>query len=230
MTRVVGLTGGIACGKSTVSTQLIAEGIPVVDCDVLARKVVEPGRPALRKLVEIFGEDILLSDGGLDRKKLGEIVFKDEEKRNQLNAVVGPAIFSEITKGIVWNWCLGTPVVVIDAPTLFESGHLVNLCAEIIVVAASEETQILRVINRDKLSREQALDRIKAQIPVQEKVKRASVVLFNDGARKEFNSATQKVVEDLKAKYTYSFSILWSAPGVVAIVAVIFAAIKIQRA
>jgi dephospho-CoA kinase len=121
---VVGLTGGIATGKSTVSQSLAARGIPVIDADVLAREAVAPGSTGLKKIVRTFGEDVLLTDGsgGLDRKKLGSIIFVDEAKRKQLNAIVHP----EVRKAMIWAvlkcWLGGKRWCVLDVPLLIESG------------------------------------------------------------------------------------------------------------
>ena len=118
---VIGLTGGIATGKSTVSKQLAARGIPVIDADVLAREVVSPGTSALKKIISTFGPDILKEDGTLDRAKLGEIVFRDEERRRKLNAIVHPAVRWGMALGILKCWLRGERVCVLDVPLLIES-------------------------------------------------------------------------------------------------------------
>ena len=118
---VIGLTGGIATGKSTVSKQLVARGIPVIDADILAREVVNPGTRALKKIVSTFGPDILREDGSLDRAKLGEIVFRDEEQRRKLNAIVHPAVRWGMAIGILKCWLRGERVCVLDVPLLIES-------------------------------------------------------------------------------------------------------------
>jgi dephospho-CoA kinase len=120
-TAVIGLTGGIATGKSTVSTQLVARGIPVIDADVLARDVVRPGTRALKKIISTFGPEILQEDGSLDRGKLGEIVFRDEEQRRKLNAIVHPAIRWGMVLGVLKCWLRGERVCVLDVPLLIES-------------------------------------------------------------------------------------------------------------
>ena len=118
---VIGLTGGIATGKSTVSKQLAARGIPVIDADVLARDVVRPGTRTLNKIVSTFGRDILKEDGTLDRPKLGSIVFQDEEQRRKLNAIIHPAVRWAMALGILKFWLCGERVCVLDVPLLIET-------------------------------------------------------------------------------------------------------------
>lgn len=119
---VVGLTGGIATGKSTVSAQLKSFGLPIIDADVIARQVVEPGTPALKKIVEHFGEDILLSDGYLNRPKLGSIIFNDEAQRKKLNNIVHPAVWRAMFWAVVSYWIRGERLCIMDTPLLIEGG------------------------------------------------------------------------------------------------------------
>ena len=119
---VVGLTGGIATGKSTVSAQLKSFGIPIVDADLIARQVVEPGTPALKAIVAHFGEDILLPDGYLNRPKLGSIVFNDEAQRKKLNGIVHPAVWRAMFYAVVGYWVRGHNVCILDTPLLIEGG------------------------------------------------------------------------------------------------------------
>jgi dephospho-CoA kinase len=118
---VIGLTGGIATGKSTVSKQLVARGIPVIDADILARDVVRPGTRTLNKVVSTFGSDILKEDGTLDRPKLGSIVFQDEEQRRKLNAIIHPAVRWAMALSILKFWLRGERVCVLDVPLLIET-------------------------------------------------------------------------------------------------------------
>lgn len=116
------MTGGIATGKSTVSAQLKSFGLPIIDADIIARQVVEPGTPALRKIVEYFGEDILLPDGCLNRPKLGSIIFNDEAKRKKLNSIVHPAVWRAMFWAVVSNWIRGHKLCILDTPLLIEGG------------------------------------------------------------------------------------------------------------
>jgi dephospho-CoA kinase len=121
-TAVVGLTGGIASGKSTVSSLLQARNIPVIDADVLAREAVLPGTPGLKKIVKYFGPSVLLQDGSLDRKKLGSVVFNDDVKRRKLNSIVHPAVRWAMFWSILRCWVKGHKFCIVDVPLLIESG------------------------------------------------------------------------------------------------------------
>ncbi|KIJ34681.1 hypothetical protein M422DRAFT_181728, partial [Sphaerobolus stellatus SS14] len=130
---VVGLTGGIATGKSTVSTLLKSYGIPVIDADVLAREVVAPGTRGLSQIVKEFGQDILKDDGTLNRPKLGDVVFRDESKRKKLNAIVHPAVRRAMLWSVFKCWMRGERLCVLDVPLLIEAG-LWKWCGWIVVV------------------------------------------------------------------------------------------------
>lgn len=180
---LVGLTGGIACGKSTVAQMLSARGVPLIDADVLAREIVEPGQPAFNDIVAAFG-DVLTPDGQLDRKRLGSVVFADVEKRKALEAMTHPRIFQRFTEKTQVLEQKGEPVIVYDAALLFERklSELMNL---VIVVTLPPEVQLLRLKTRDALSDEEALRRITAQMPIEEKVKQADFVIDNSGSREQ---------------------------------------------
>ncbi len=151
MKKIIGLTGGIASGKSTVSNWLISQGYPVVDADIAARKVVEPGMPALREITEAFGPSILFEDGTLDRKKLGSIIFSDEEKRQTLNAIVHPAVREWMKLETERAFEEGASIVIMDIPLLFES-KLTHMVGETVLVYVSLETQLKRLMERDGYS------------------------------------------------------------------------------
>ncbi|QDP40832.1 dephospho-CoA kinase [Radiobacillus deserti] len=176
----IGLTGGIASGKSTVSNMLREKGIPIVDADRIARQVVEPGEEAYQNVVEAFGTDILQQDKTLDRKKLGNIVFQDEEKRNILNSIVHPAVRKQMLVEKDQYLNQGYKAVVLDIPLLFES-HLTELVDHTIVVYVDETTQLERLKERNKLTDEEAMQRIQAQLPLQKKVDMADAVIDNNG-------------------------------------------------
>ena len=161
MSFVLGLTGQTGAGKSTVSETLRQEGIAVIDADLVARQVVLPGMPALVRLRETFGEEII-REGALDRKKLGGIVFADPERLRTLNEIMLPVICEEIKRQMAQLFSQGRDVVVLDAPTLFESGAD-QMCQEICAVIAPEEDRCRRIMARDGLSYEQAMDRIHSQ-------------------------------------------------------------------
>jgi len=180
--KILGLTGGIGSGKSTVGRMLAAAGIPVIDADVLAREAVAPGSPGLAGIVERFGEGVLDAAGGLDRKALGARVFADDDARRALNALVHPAVarlaaerFAALRDADVHAWC------VYEVPLLFESG-LDAMMDATLLIAAPEDVQRRRVMDRDGLDAGAARARIAAQMPQDEKRQRADVVVDNDGS------------------------------------------------
>ncbi|MYL34155.1 dephospho-CoA kinase [Pontibacillus yanchengensis] len=184
MTVVIGLTGSIASGKSTVSLMFDEFNIPVVDADKLSRKVVEPGKKAYNDIVEEFGHDILRDDQTIDRKALGTIVFNDEEKRKKLNSFVHPAVREEMLQERDYYVAEGFKAVVLDIPLLFES-DLAHFVDKVVVVYVDEETQLKRLMERDDSSREESLSRINSQMPVSEKANKADEVVDNSGSKYE---------------------------------------------
>ncbi|WP_449537213.1 dephospho-CoA kinase [Ferdinandcohnia sp. Marseille-Q9671] len=180
MALTIGLTGGIASGKSTVSQMLKEAGIVVIDADLIARKVVEIGEEAYEQIIGVFGEDILLMNKEIDRQKLGSIVFFDEEKRNLLNSIVHPAIRKQMLKEKEEHIANGEETIVLDIPLLFES-KLTTLVDRTLLVYVDYETQLLRLMNRNSLSKEDAEARIHSQMPLKEKVKLADAVIDNNG-------------------------------------------------
>ena len=182
--RVIGLTGGIASGKTTVSNLFKISGVPVIDADRVARQVVEKGTVGLTALVNRFGEEILNADGTLNRTELGKRMFSEEAIRSEVNDILQPLIRQEITSRIQAYKDQGKALIVLDVPLLFEM-HYDNLCDDIIVVAVSVETQIARMEKRNGYTREEALERIQSQMPLEEKVKRATIVWSNEGTLQE---------------------------------------------
>ncbi|WP_274365720.1 dephospho-CoA kinase [Paenibacillus thermotolerans] len=180
----VGLTGGIACGKSTVSRMFSERGAHIVDADVIAREVVLPGRPALAEIARRFGDRVLQEDGSLNRKRLGEIVFGDDAARADLEAILHPVIRHEMRRQIdSWNDSDPNSLVIVDIPLLYESG-LDELFAfeDIIVVYVPRSVQLERLMLRDGLSRDDAEKRLLSQMPIEDKKRLADVVIDNSGA------------------------------------------------
>ena len=180
--RVVGLTGGIASGKSTVSNLFKISGVPVIDADVVARQVVEKGTAGLTALVNRFGESILNADGTLNRTELGRKMFSDEGVRKEVNDILQPLIRQEITGKMKDYQEQGKSLIVLDLPLLFEMNYESD---DIIVVAVSVETQIARMEKRNGYTRQEALERVQSQMPLEEKVKRATIVWSNEGTLQE---------------------------------------------
>jgi dephospho-CoA kinase len=179
---LIGLTGGIACGKSTVSGMIRERGIPVIDADQIARDVVRPGEPAYGRIVERFGRGILSDDRTIDREKLGAIVFSDEGKRSLLEAVTHPRIFHAIVEEVRRLRRERKPkAVVVDAALLFESG-LADGMDWNVVVSVPEEIQIPRLMARDGVAEDEARRRVAAQMPASEKTERARYVIDNSGS------------------------------------------------
>ncbi|KZV92877.1 CoaE-domain-containing protein [Exidia glandulosa HHB12029] len=214
---VVGLTGGIATGKSTVSTQLKGLGFPVVDADVLARKVVEPGTPALRRIVSTFGAGVLQSDGTLDRKALGEIIFRDEAKRRALNAIVHPAVRRAMLWEIVQAWLRGHRVCIVDVPLLVES-NLWRLVGRVVVVYCSRDVQLQRLMKRDGSTEEQATHRLNSQMLIDDKVAYADDIVDNSGQPEETKVQVVRLARKLDLATGYTWRLNWLLPplGVIA--------------
>ncbi|CAH0418449.1 dephospho-CoA kinase [Periweissella ghanensis] len=178
--KIMGLTGGIASGKSTVSQYLAQKGIPIIDADIVAREVVAPDKPLLAHLVAHFGSEILLPTGTLNRRALGEIVFNDANELKLLNELMDPAIRTAIMQKITAYQAAGTALVCLDAPTLFEA-HYEHTVDFVVVVYVSPEVQLTRLKLRDNLSLTAAQQRIAAQISIDEKRRRADYVIDNQG-------------------------------------------------
>jgi dephospho-CoA kinase len=192
MSIVIGLTGGIASGKSTVSDLFREYNIPVVDADVVAREVVEPGEPALAAIVKGFGENILLPDGTLDRPKLGSIIFRDEKKREQLNNIVHPVVRERMTAERD-RLKKTYPAVVLDIPLLFE-GKQLQLVDKIVVVHVNSTVQLERLMQRNELTEQAALDRINSQLSLEQKASKADAVINNNGTREETREQLEQLL------------------------------------
>lgn len=169
MSFVLGITGGIASGKSTVVDIFKAEGFSVVDADIVAREVVEPNTPGLAQLVKVFGDEILLADERLNRKKLGALIFQDEKKRQLLNETLDPFIRGEIERQAK-EAEQSSELVVVDIPLLYE-GKYEAMMNEVAVVYVTPEIQLTRLIARNNLSENEALGRINSQLSLEEKKK-----------------------------------------------------------
>lgn len=190
--RVIGLTGGIATGKSSVARFFTARGIPVIDADQLARDAVLPGSPALDQIVSLFGRNMLTNDGRLDRKRLGELVFSDLEKRRQLESILHPEIRRRAEDQISQAAEAGHKRLIYMAPLLIEAGATGRVDT-VWVVTASPEIQLERLMRRDGISREQAERLIDSQMPLSEKERCGSVVIDNSGTEAQTRLALEAV-------------------------------------
>jgi len=185
---IVGLTGGIGSGKTAVSDLFQDLGITIVDADVASRVVVEKGREELNKIAEHFGEDILTSNGELDRAKLREVIFKSEEEKLWLESLLHPAIASQIQKELDSS---SSPYTILVSPLLLETDQK-NFCSTVLVVDVPVETQIERTSKRDNVSEEQIKSIIASQIDRDSRLEQADEVILNDGS---IESLERKVLE-----------------------------------
>ncbi|MBK9164747.1 MAG: dephospho-CoA kinase [Acidobacteria bacterium] len=194
----VGLTGSIAVGKSFVLGVFRELGCHVLDADLTAREVVEPGTPGLEQIVEAFGEDVLLADGGLDRKKLGSVVFADEAKRELLNSIVHPLVFAAQDKWLREAEATDPKAIaIIDAALMIESGGY-NRFDKLVVVWCEPEIQLGRLMKRDGLSNEEAEARIRAQMPQEEKKRFADHLIDTSAGFDATRKQVEKVYAELK--------------------------------
>lgn len=180
MSLVIGLTGGIASGKSTVSNMLKEMNITVIDADVEARLAVEKGEPAYQKIVAEFGNDILLTNEEIDRVKLGSIIFHNADKRKLLNSIVHPEVRKRMNNQVEAAREREEQVIVLDIPLLFES-KLTHMVEKTILVYVDRDIQLKRLMERNELSLKDAEARIKSQMPLSEKVSLADAVINNNG-------------------------------------------------
>jgi dephospho-CoA kinase len=194
----VGLTGGIGSGKSVVSGMFREMGARIIDADVLAREALEPGTPAYSETVRLFGRRILGSDGRIQRKALADIIFRDPAKRAQLEALVHPRVFSEEAR-LVREITERQPdaVVLFDAALLIESGAHRRM-DRVVVVWCRPETQLLRLMEKVGITREEALMRIAAQMPLDEKKRHATYVVDNDGSLERTREQVERIYRELK--------------------------------
>ena len=189
--KTIGLTGGIACGKSSVATLLKERGIPVIDADQVARDVVEPGSPALQEIVRAFGHDIQHEDGTLNRKALGEVVMQSTEKRQQLNAITHPKIRLAIATQLQEYRQDGHSFCIVEAALMIETGSH-TLYDALVVVTCSPQVQQERLMHREGFDSETAKKWIASQMPLSEKEAHADILIDNSGTREELRLQVEK--------------------------------------
>ena len=191
----IGLTGGIASGKSTVLTYFKDKGIPYIDADIVAREVVEPGTKGLQAIVDVFGLNVLHDDGTLNREALGSIVFHNEEKRRQLNSCLKEHIRNRIMELTASYESNHTAVLIYDIPLLIE-GEWYTMMDEVWLVYVSEPTQIERLMSRNGFSKEDALARIKSQMRLDDKRSYADVIIDNNGTPQTLEAQLDTIFSD----------------------------------
>lgn len=190
--RKIALTGGIATGKTYVSDRLRAAGVPMVDADVLAREVVALGTPALAAVRQRFGPDVIRRDGTMDRIRVGQIIFKDKRARQDLEAIIHPAVQKAIEKYFA-ALPKKTPFAVADIPLLYETGRA-NQFSDVVVVACPRAMQLSRVMERNQLTKEDAERRLAAQWPIEKKIDKATHVIRTDGTFDETNAQVDQLI------------------------------------
>jgi dephospho-CoA kinase len=195
--RLIGLTGGIASGKSTFAAALRARGVPVLDADALSRAAVAPGSPALAEIERAFGRDVLAADGSLDRRRMGALVFGDEAARRRLEAIVHPAVRRAMAEETARLSARGHDLAFYDTPLLYEVGLEATLDA-VVVVWAPPEVQRERLVARDGLAPAEAEARLAAQLPIGEKAARADFVVENAGAPADLGTKADRLLADLR--------------------------------
>lgn len=198
---IVGLTGQTGAGKSTVGEVFRNEGFAVIDCDRVAREVTYPGSKCLDELVELFGKEIRNPDNSLNRKALGRIVFSDREKLDRLNAAIFPYITAQIEREIAAFKQKGAMVILLDAPTLFESGAD-QMCEKIVSVTASAVIRLERICKRDDLSEEEGKKRMDSQLDEAYFRAHSDIIIENNGSREELISGALQAACRLK-EYAY---------------------------
>ncbi|AXH99436.1 dephospho-CoA kinase [Sporosarcina sp. PTS2304] len=195
---IIGLTGSIASGKSTVAHMLREKGYPIVDADIIARQVVEPGNPLLDEIEKIFGSSVIREDGTLHRENLGIIIFNDEQKRKQLNELMHPAIRNQMVHRKEQYIKQGYETIIMDIPLLFES-KLQDYVEKILVVSVTQEVQKRRLIARNQLTDQEAEARIASQLDLSIKEHGADAVIHNNGTIKETERQLVTILEKWQA-------------------------------
>lgn len=198
---VIGLTGGISTGKSTVTNIIIEYGFKVIDADKIAREVVEIGKPAYEDIVRVFGEEILDKNLNIDRKKLGSIIFNNKEYRIKLNAIVHPRVFQTMREKLK-DYSIDNAVVFLDIPLLIEEMETINSYGitfdEIWVVYTKEKIQIERLMDRDNISYQDAYKKIKSQMPIEQKIEYANRIIDNNNGLNELVVQVKKLLNFFK--------------------------------
>jgi dephospho-CoA kinase len=197
---IVGLTGGIATGKSTVAEMFREAGAVIVDADLIAREVVEKGTPAWEKIRIEFGDEVLLDNQEIDRDKLGDIIFNDPEKKELLNSIVHPAVFQKMGERInEVEQDSPDAVVILDVPLLIESG-MQDGFSDVVLVYITEELQVKRLMTRDGFSEKDAFSRIQSQMPIDEKKDIVDTVIDNSKGLEHTRKQVLEVYSHLSGK------------------------------
>ncbi|KAK7069315.1 hypothetical protein SK128_010248 [Halocaridina rubra] len=203
---IVGLTGGIATGKSTVSAMIKDFGIPIVDADLIAKQIVETGKNCWKKIREEFGDEVVLDSGELDREKLGSIVFSNAEKRRAINKITHPEIYAEIRRQVFRHFLNGEQFVVLDLPLLYESNKVTSYLYKTIVVSCDDELQLERLMSRNKYTEKEAIARIEAQMPLENKCSMADIVVENSGTLENTRKQVEGIIKLLRSSKRHIYN------------------------
>ncbi|MDN6408589.1 MAG: dephospho-CoA kinase [Tetragenococcus halophilus] len=195
MSFILGITGSIATGKSTVVNIFKQYGFPVVDADIIAREVVEPNTAGLKKIVETFGSSVLCSDGSLNRKQLGQMIFNDAKKRQALNALLAPFLQEAIIEQIK-RASAAASLVIADIPLLYEAGYD-KYMDQLAVVYIPEDLQVQRLMKRDRITKKEPQKKVASQLSIEEKKKRADIIFDN---QESLSSIRQQIFSWLKER------------------------------
>lgn len=217
---IVAITGGIATGKSSVTKIFAREGVPIVDADLIAREVVEPGKPAWKKIRTEFGDVILNNDKSINREQLGRIIFADVEKRRFLNEATHPEIHSQMYRQIIGLAMAGHNFVLVDLPLLFETGVMLPYVHKIVTVVCEPELQLERLMARNQYSEADAKQRIAAQMPLDEKCKLSHFVIENSGSPADTEAQALRILAVLRKSRQH-----WKVRGIIVASAAVFFAL-----
>lgn len=211
---ILGLTGGIATGKSTVSKIFSSHGVPIIDADLIAREVVSVGTPAYNAILTTFESstpELVLPDKQLNRPALGRRIFGDDEARKQLNAITHPAVQKSMGYAILKHYLQGQHLVVLDVPLLFE-GNMDLMCGTCVVVDCDSAVQLNRLLSRDAhLSESDAKKRMESQLPMSVKREMADIVITNDGSLDDLKGQVERVIRDTKPSWVAG-TLQWVVP------------------
>ncbi len=199
MSKIIGLTGGIATGKSTVSKIFKEAKIPVIDTDVIAKQLLTPRSETFNQIIEYFGEDIITTSGEVNRNKLAQLIFNDEEARAMVNAIIHPKVKERVQLEIKHFKDLQEPIIVVDVPLLFET-NFHTIMDKTVLVYTQKKVQIERLMARDMIDKAYAIKKIESQMPLREKRKLADYVIDNSksilSTKKAFNDVLKSIQKE----------------------------------
>lgn len=198
---IIGLTGNIASGKSSVAKILRELGADIIDADEIARSVVDKGKPAWKKIVDHFGDSVLDKNGSINRKKLGEIVFNDKKKLNELMNFTHPEILSELNQNIEYLKSRGTKCIVIEATIMDDTGAIIKMIDKMIVVRTSRKSQLSRLSKRDNFTFEESMQRIGSQLSNEKRISSADYIINNDSDIVNLKKQVTDIWDELLSLY-----------------------------